>query len=175
MSDRAGCVDPGIIRRGRRACQTGLVVSTLELSVGGPGWLRLWGVAGSPSVDCSPKVTLHRPRNKPSGPTETRWTGTLRGALLTAVEGEYNYRLPRRALPEVRDLLCALPRNYPSREARNGKVLGRTPTFDRDRGSGKFSRWESAFFCGERETGQVRRERRAPRRESRLRVPGSLL
>ena len=32
MSDGTGCVDPGIIRRG-------------------PGWLRLWGVAGSPSVD----------------------------------------------------------------------------------------------------------------------------
>ena len=70
-----------------------------------------------------------------------------------AVAGEYNYRLPRRALPEVRDLLCALPWNDPSREARNGKVLGRTPTFDRDRGSGNFSRWESAVFSGERENG----------------------
>ena len=29
----------------------GLVASTPELSVRGPGWLRLWGVVGSPSVD----------------------------------------------------------------------------------------------------------------------------
>ena len=29
----------------------GRVASTPELFVGGPGWLRLWGVAGSPSVD----------------------------------------------------------------------------------------------------------------------------
>ena len=28
-----------------------LLMSTPELSVGGTGWLRLWGVAGSPSVD----------------------------------------------------------------------------------------------------------------------------
>ena len=33
---------------------------------------------------------------------------------------------------EYCDLLCALPRNDLSREARNGKVMGRTPTFDRD-------------------------------------------
>ena len=46
--------------------------------------------------------------------------------------GIYNYRLPRRALPEVRDFLCALHWNDPSREAINGKVLGRTPTFDWD-------------------------------------------
>ena len=32
-------------------CRTGLVASTPELSVGGPGWLHLWGVAGLPSVD----------------------------------------------------------------------------------------------------------------------------
>ena len=30
---------------------------------GGQGWLRLWGVAGAPSVCRSPMVTLHRPRN----------------------------------------------------------------------------------------------------------------
>ena len=51
MSDGTGCAGPVIIRRGQRACWTGLVASTPELSVGGPGWLRLWGVAGSPSVD----------------------------------------------------------------------------------------------------------------------------
>ena len=37
------------------ACRTGLFVLAQELSIGGLGWLRLWGVAGSPSVDCSPK------------------------------------------------------------------------------------------------------------------------
>ena len=36
---------------GQRACRTGLVALTLELSVEGPGWSRLWGVAGSPSLD----------------------------------------------------------------------------------------------------------------------------
>ena len=50
-SDGTGFVGPGIIRQGRRSCWTGLVASTPELSVGGPGWLRLWGVAGLPSVD----------------------------------------------------------------------------------------------------------------------------
>ena len=50
-SDGTGCVGPGIIRQGRRACRTGLVASTPDLSVGGPVWLRLLGVAGSPSVD----------------------------------------------------------------------------------------------------------------------------
>ena len=29
----------------------------------GRGWLRLWGVAGAPSVYRSPKVTLCRPRS----------------------------------------------------------------------------------------------------------------
>ena len=42
---------------------------------------------------------------------------------------ECDYRLPRRVLPEVRYLLCALPWNDPSREAREGKVLGQAPTF----------------------------------------------
>ena len=51
VSDGTGCVGPGIICRGRRVCRTGLVASTPELSVGGPVWLCLWGVAGSPSVD----------------------------------------------------------------------------------------------------------------------------
>ena len=66
VSDGTGCAGPGIILRGQIACQTGLVASTPELSVGGPGWLRLWGVAGSPSVDTlsegdaplSPKLTV---------------------------------------------------------------------------------------------------------------------
>ena len=40
-----------MIRRRGRACRTGLVASTTELSVREPGWLRLWGVAVSPSVD----------------------------------------------------------------------------------------------------------------------------
>ena len=76
----------------------------------------------------------------------------LRGALLTVFAGEYNYRLPRRALPEVKDLLCVLPRNDPSREARNGKVLGRTPTFDLDQGSGNFLAGRARFFV-EKENG----------------------
>ena len=49
--DGTGGAGPRMIRRGRRACWTGQVASTPELSVGGLGWLRLWGVAGSPSVD----------------------------------------------------------------------------------------------------------------------------
>ena len=49
--DGTGGAGPGMIRRGQRACRSGRVASTPELSVGGPGWLRLWGVAGSPSVD----------------------------------------------------------------------------------------------------------------------------
>ena len=49
--DGTGGAGPGMIRQGRRACWTGRVASTPELSVGGPGWLRLWGVVGSPSVD----------------------------------------------------------------------------------------------------------------------------
>ena len=44
---------------------------TLELSVGGPGWLRLWGVAGSLSVDTlskgdtpsSPELTVGADRD----------------------------------------------------------------------------------------------------------------
>ena len=50
----------------------------------------------------------------------------------------------------MRDLLCAFPRNDPSREARNGKVLGQTPTFDRDRGSGNFHAGR-ARFCVEKD------------------------
>ena len=60
--------------------------------------------------------------------------------------GEYNYRLPRRALAELRDLLCALPLNDPLREARNGKVLGRTPTFDRDQRCGNVQAERARFF-----------------------------
>ena len=56
VSDGTGCAGPGIIRRGRRACRTGLVALTPELSVGGTGWLRLWGVTGSPSMDTLAKV-----------------------------------------------------------------------------------------------------------------------
>ena len=133
---------------GEGALRTGLVALAPELSVGGEervgrDWLRRpWNYPSGDQVGCvcggwqvrrlwirSPRVTLRCPRNYPSGPTEMRWTGTLRRALLTAVAGEYNYRLLRRDLPEVRDLLCAIPRNNPSREARDGKVLGRTPTF----------------------------------------------
>ena len=120
-------------------------------------------------------AVLRRPRNYPSGPTETRWTGTLRGAFLTAVAGEYNYSLLQRALPEVRDLLCALSRNDLLREARNGKVLGRTPTFDQDGGSENFHAGRARFLVEKEKTGQVRREGRARRRESGLQVPGSLL
>ena len=49
--------------------------------------------------------------------------------------------------------MCALPRNDPSREARNGKVLGWTPTFRSGSGSGNVLRWESAVFSVERENG----------------------
>ena len=100
-----------------------------------------------------------------------RWTGTIRGALLTAVKGEYDYRLPRRALHEVIDLLCTLPQNDPSRGAVNGKVLGRTPTFYRDRGSGKLSRWESAAFGVEIENGAGSAGRTGT--EERVRVVGT--
>ena len=89
----------------------------------GRDWLRLWGVAGAPSVDRSPKGDAPSSPELTVGATETRWTVTLLRALLTAVAREYKYRLPRRAIPEVIDL-CALPWNDPSREARNGKVLG---------------------------------------------------
>ena len=68
-------------------------------------------------------------------------------------------------------MLCALPRNDLSREARNGKVLGRTPTFDRDRGSAKFSRWDSAVFSGERENGEGSAGRTGT--EKRVRVAGT--
>ena len=55
-----------MIGQERRACRTGLVASTPELSVGGPGWLRLWGGAGLLSVDTlaegdalsSPELTI---------------------------------------------------------------------------------------------------------------------
>ena len=46
----------------------------------------------------------------------------------------------------MRDFLCALPRNDPSREARNGKVLGQTPTFDRDRRCGNLHAGIARFF-----------------------------
>ena len=51
VMDRTGGSGPGMIRQGQRACWTGRVASTPELFVAGPGWLRLWGVADSPSVD----------------------------------------------------------------------------------------------------------------------------
>ena len=38
-------------RRSSDLVSVALVAPTPELSVGGPGWLRLWGVAGSPSVN----------------------------------------------------------------------------------------------------------------------------
>ena len=51
VTDGTGGAGPGMIRWGQRACRVGMVALTPELSVRGPGWLRLWGVAGSPSVD----------------------------------------------------------------------------------------------------------------------------
>ena len=42
--------------------------------------MRLWVVAKSPSMGdggLAPMVTLRRPRNDPSGATETRWIGAL--------------------------------------------------------------------------------------------------
>ena len=95
--------------------------------------------------------------------------------LLTAVAGEYNYRLPRHALPEVRELLCALPRNDPSREARNGKVLVGHRLLIRIEEVENFHAGRAQFLVEREKTGQVRREERAQRREYGLRVPGSLL
>ena len=46
-------------------CWVGRVASTPELSVRGPGWLRLWGVAGFPSL-----VTLAK-GDAPSSPELT--------------------------------------------------------------------------------------------------------
>ena len=69
--DGTGGAVPEMIRRGQRAYRTGRVASTSELSDGGPGWLRLWGVAGSPSVDTlaegdapsSPELTVGADRD----------------------------------------------------------------------------------------------------------------
>ena len=80
-----------------------------------------------------------------------RWTGTLLGALLTAVAGEYKYSLPRHALLEVRDL-CVLPWNDPSMEARNGKVLGRRRLLIRIEDV-EITCWESAVFFVKKENG----------------------
>ena len=88
VTDGTGGSGPGMIRRGRRACWTGRVASTPELSVGGTGWLRLWGVAGSPSMDTldegdapsSPELTVGADRdavdwNAPRGVTYGRCRG----------------------------------------------------------------------------------------------------
>ena len=91
MSDGAGCVDPGIIRRG-----TGLVAS-----VGGGG-SAVCGSLAEGDAPSSPELTVRADGDA------VDWM--LCGPLLTAVAGEYNYCLPRRALPEVRHLLCVLPR-----------------------------------------------------------------
>ena len=95
--------------------------------------------------------------------------------LLTAVAGEYKYRLPRHALPEVRELLCALPRNDLSREARNGKVLVGHRLLIGIEEVKKFHAGRAQFLVERKKTGQVRREGRARRREYGLRVPGSIL
>ena len=52
----------------------------------------------------------------------------------------------------VRDL-CALPRNDPSREARNGKVLGGHRLLIRIDDL-EITRWESAVFRGKRKHGK---------------------
>ena len=64
---------PGMIRRGRWSVGgVGIAVRVSRpprndplgaKERGGWGWLRLWGVAGSPSVCRSPMVTLRHPRN----------------------------------------------------------------------------------------------------------------
>ena len=46
----------------------------------------------------------------------------------------------------MRELLCALPRNDPSREVINGKVLGRTPTFDQDQRCGDLHAGRARFL-----------------------------
>ena len=98
--------------------------------------MRLCGVAGFPSVDCSPKGDAPLSPELTVGADGDAVDWNAPRSVTYGRRGEYNYRLPRRALPEVIDLLCALPRNDLSREARNGKVLGQTLTFDRDRGCG---------------------------------------
>ena len=58
-----GCLAlaPELSVRGEGACRTGLVASAPEMirrgrtERVGPGWLRLWGVAGAPFVDRLPK------------------------------------------------------------------------------------------------------------------------
>ena len=85
--------------------------------------------------------------------------------------GEYNYRLPRRALPEVRDLLCALHQNDLSRGARNGKVLGRTPTFNRDQGKWKISTLGERVFLWRKRNGAGSAGRTGT--EERVRVVGT--
>ena len=76
MSDGAVLEDlasaPELSVRDEGACRTGLFLRVLRWPWNYPlgskervgrGWLRLWGVAGAPSVYRLPKVTLRRPRN----------------------------------------------------------------------------------------------------------------
>ena len=67
-----------------------------------------------------------------------------------------------------------LPRNDPSREARNGKVLGGRQLLIGDRCFGGNTLGERGF-AQKKKTGQVWRERQSHRRESGLQVQGSLL
>ena len=69
------------------------MASTPELSVGGPGWLHLWGVAGSPSVDTlaegdapsSPEITVGgRRRRVGLERFAGRYLRPLRGNMITA-------------------------------------------------------------------------------------------
>ena len=70
----------------------------------------------------------------------------------------------------MRDFLCALPRNDPSREARNGRVLGRKLTFDRERESGKFHAGRARFLWRTRNgTGSAGKTGK----EERVRVVGT--
>ena len=110
MLDGAGCVDPGIIRRGRRSVSDG-------------AGCVCGGVAGAPSVDRLPKGDAPSSLELIVGPDRYAVDWYAPRSVTYSRRMGKQYRLPRRALPEVRDL-CALPRNDPSREARNGKVLG---------------------------------------------------
>ena len=137
---------PEITVGGEGACRTGLVSAAPELSVGGKGacrtglflrvsrrpqnhlsgakervgrgWLRLWGLAGAPSVDRSPKgdAPLSLELTVGSDGDAVDWyaprsvTYSRRGGIKVPPDATHS---------PCRDL-CALPWNDPSREARNG-------------------------------------------------------
>ena len=82
--------------------RTGLVASTTELSVGEPGWLRLWGVAVLPSVD-----TLA----KGDAPSSPELTVGGEGACLTG----FHDVVPG-IIRQGRERALDGPRNYPSGE-----------------------------------------------------------